>query len=177
MDSWVTPLAVAALLIWILIRRARRLFGRQKYSVMRLGLRLGLIGVLATLLFVVLSVARGVAPIAGLAVGAAVGLLGFALTRFEMIDNELHYTPNLYVGVGVYSLIVGRLLYKVVRVSTMTNLASSGPDSQLAGFRASPLTVGVLFVLLAFYLFYYAAVLVRGSRQREGKRQLAGNHS
>jgi hypothetical protein len=154
MDGWIAPLVGACLVLWILVRRARRLFGRQAYSVPRIVLRLLLIAGIGLMFLVVLTLAGGVAPAAGLTVGFAVGAIGVALTRFEWIDRQLHYTPNMYVGIGVFSLLIGRLIYRVIRIGTM--------GDEYAGLQSSPLTAGILFVLLGFYFFYYAAVLIRG---------------
>ena len=38
--------------------------------------------------------------------------------------------------------------------------------SALGDLRSSALTLGILFVLLGYYLSYYAAVLIRGRMQR-----------
>ena len=154
MDGWIAPLVGACLVLWILVRRARRLFGRQEFSVPRIVFRLVLIAGISSMLFVVLTLARGFAPAAGLAAGFVVGVIGIALTRFEWIDRQLHYTPNMYVGLGVFSLLIGRLIYRVIRIGM-------GGD-EFVGLRSSPLTAGILFVLLGFYFSYYAAVLIRG---------------
>ena len=172
MDSWIGPLAIVALLMFVLIRRGRRLFGRQRFSVALLGLRLGVVALLCLMLFLVLSLARGWVPLAGLGLGAAVGLLGVALTRFDSDDGELHYTPNAYVGIGVLSLFVGRLVYRLVQMVSLPDRIESGAGGDFAGLRSSPLTVGILFVVLGFYVFYNALVLIRGWKLKEGAQHV-----
>jgi len=85
----------------LLVRLAKRLFTRQRFSPPRLSLRLGVIGVACAALVGSVSVARGPAPVAaGLAVGAAAGLIGLAYTRFERVEGALYYKPNLYSGLA-----------------------------------------------------------------------------
>jgi hypothetical protein len=167
MDSWIGPLAVIFLVVFILIRRGRRLFGRQKFSVVSLGLLLGVVVFLCLMLFLVLSLARGWAPVVGLGIGTAVGLLGIALTRFESNDDELHYTPNSYIGIAVLSLLIGRMTYRLVWMRGQSDLDVSTISRDFAGLQSSPLTVGILFVVLGFYIAYNALVLIRGLKLKE----------
>ena len=171
-SGWLPTLAFSGLLMFVLYRRARQLLSRQRLSVPRLVLRLALIGAVCVLLLVV-SVARGLVPAVGLIVGAGVGLLGLTLTRFESIDGEIYYTPNTYLGLGVLTLFVGRLIYRMIRIITLGGAEAAGLEagndvqfSALGDLRNSALTLGVLFVLLGYYLSYYAAVLIRGRMQR-----------
>ena len=165
--DWIIPLAAAALVMFVLFRRVRRLFTRQRYSVTRIGLRLALIGGICVMLFLILSVAKGWVPAAGLGIGTVVGLFGMLLTRFDSTDDELHYTPNAYVGVAVLSLLLARLVYRFSQLENLSELTHPEAGNGFKGLSASPLTVGILFVILGFYLSYYAAVLVRGWALRE----------
>jgi hypothetical protein len=121
-----------------------------------------LIGSITTLLFVVLSVAKGPVPLVGLAVGATIGGVGVTLTRFESIEGELHFTPDRYLGFAVLSLFGARLLYRAWKV-----IVAPASLSTLETLRSSPTMAGVLFLLLGYYLAHTAAVLVRGRRMRE----------
>ena len=71
--SWLLTLGISALVMFVLFRRARRLFGRQEYSVPRLCFRIGLIGTVGAVLIAIVTVARGFAPWIGLAAGIAIG--------------------------------------------------------------------------------------------------------
>ena len=170
-SSWGMTFALAAMIMFVLYRRGRRLFARQKFSPPRLCFRLALIASITTLLFVVLSLAKGLVPLVGLAAGATIGGVGVALTRFESIEGELHFTPNRYLGLAVLSLFVGRMLYRLGQMAVVTQATAGGSDpvslSTLDSLRSSPTMSGVLFLLLGYYLAYSAAVLVRGWRMRE----------
>jgi len=153
----------------VLFRRARRLFGRQKYSVPRLCIRIGILGTVCVVLIAVVSAVRGYAPWIGLATGIAIGLVGFYLTRFESVEGEIYFKPNAYVGATVLSLFVGRLIYRLagVRAVAETVRSMDGDPASAQGLSGSPLTSGILFVVLGFFVCYYLAVLLRGQMLRE----------
>lgn len=164
-DTWIPTLAVSALVMFVLFRRARRLLTRQRFSLLRVGLRLGLIGTVCALLLLVFSLSRGLAPLVGLAAGVVLGLLGAALTRFEVAEDGVYYTPNAYVGFAVLSLLVGRLIYRVTRMRAVAQLTQPvGGDfaTTLDSIQGSPWTAIILFTLLGYYLCFYTAVLIRG---------------
>ena len=163
---WIVTLALAAAILFLLYRRGRRLFVRQRFSVARLIFRLALFGTITSLLLVVVGVLRGPAPLAGLAIGAALGVAGATLTRFESVDGVLGFTPNRYLGLAVLSLVLGRMLY---RLGTVFALAPDGagtpaPYSPAESLRSSPTMAGAVFLLLGYYLAYSVAVLLRGAR-------------
>ncbi len=172
-DSWLLTLGISALVMFVLFRRARRLFGRQKYSVPRLCFRIGIIGIVGAVLLTIVATVRGFAPWIGLAAGIAVGLLGIYLTRFEFVEGEIYFKPNPYVGAAVLSLFVGRLVYRLLGVSAVAETARSMDSDPVSiqGLPSSPLTSGILFVVLGFLVCYYLAVLLRGQMLRKNFAQ------
>ena len=46
----------------------------------------------------ILLLARGVAPAIGLGLGVSLGLLALTLTKFEVTEQGVFFTPNAYVG-------------------------------------------------------------------------------
>jgi hypothetical protein len=163
-SSWLVSLGISVLVMFILYRRARRLFGRQKYSVPRLCIRIAIFGLLSVMLLTVTAITRGFSPWIGLAMGIGVGLVGFTLTRFESVEGELTFKPNAYVGIAVLSLLVGRMIYRLLGVGAVAkNLdAISRDPTAFQGVQGSPLTSGILLFVLGFYVCYYLAVLLRG---------------
>ncbi len=168
-ESWLFTLAISALVMFVLFRRARRLFGRQRYSVPRLCFRIGLFGVLGTLLLVTAPIVRGLAPWIGLAAGIAIGLVGIYLTRFESVEGEIYFKPNPYVGAAVLSLFVGRTIYRLTRVGAIAETVRSmdGDPASIQGLPGSGRSSGILFVVIGFYVCYYLAVLIRGRMLRD----------
>jgi hypothetical protein len=169
LDGWQITFGISALVLLVLYRRARRLFGRQRYSVPRLSVRIGLVGLLGGLLIIGASVVRGLGPWVGLSVGVSIGLVGIALTRFEFIDGELFFKPNALVGAGVLSLLIGRMVYRLTVIGSIAkSFSSNGSDpSAIPGLPGSSLTTFIVFIVLGFYVSYYLGVLIRGQIARQ----------
>jgi xanthine/uracil permease len=161
----IVPLAVVTLIGWRIITRIRRNIGRQPLNPNRMTLRIALYALLTVALAVISLVLVSrfdvfLGLLGGLLPGAALGLYGLHLTRFENTPEGRFYTPNPYMGAGLSLLLVGRLGYRL--------FALTGPDAQSRTqpqLMQSPLTM-VLFGLLAgYYIAYFAGVLVRSSKK------------
>lgn len=150
------PFLVAAFVVFMVYRRLRRSFGRQVLSPKRMGIRIALLAVAgcaaSTLAF--RSTAFLGAMIAGIAAGAALGVWGANRTRFEYFRGALNYVPHTYTGIAVSLLFLGRLAYRLVE------LYGHGQSAPPAGFPIkSPFTLGLLFVLVGYYVCYLSLVL------------------
>jgi hypothetical protein len=172
------PFLLSAFVVFILYRRLRRNFGRQVLQPTRMKIRIVLFAVIGCALLPTAfrSAAFLGAEIAGLAVGAALALWGAERTRFLMYDGRLHYVPHTYTGVAVSLLFFSRLVYRFIQIyggaHAVTAAGSPGGGGAMdpgygfsgASMVKSPLTVGILFVLIGYYVGYYGLVL-RKSRQ------------
>ena len=67
------------------------------------------------------------------------------------------------------SLFVGRLIYRLARIGAVAETVQSidGDPASIQGLPGSPLTSGILFVVLGFLVSYYLAVLLRGQMLRQ----------
>ena len=100
--------------------------------------------------------------VAGLAAGGVLGLLGIALTHWEVSGGLLHYTPNRWLVLGITVVVATRVLYGLWRtwdtlrtsLETMTLVAASG--------LATSMSAGA--VALGYYVVYWAGVR-RGIRR------------
>jgi hypothetical protein len=159
-----TPILIGALVVWGVVRRVRRTFGRQPVHPARIWLRIGVL-TLAGGLVVATSAARGVETLEALSVGLACGValayVGLRHTRFEVTPEGRFYTPHTYIGLVVTLLFVGRLLYRFVYLSNGANALQGGDPSLAAAYQRSPLTLGIFAVLIGYYLVFYAGVLLR----------------
>jgi hypothetical protein len=154
------PLLVAALVVFMVYRRLRRTFGRQLLSPKRMAIRMVLLAVVgSSVAYVVLraglnSTAFLGAMTAGIVAGAALGVWGANRTRFEYFRGALNYVPHTYTGIAVSLLFLGRLAYRLVELYGHGR-STPPPGSPIR----SPFTVGVLFVLVGYYVCYYGLVL------------------
>ena len=68
--------------------------------------------------------------------------------------------PHTHTGIAVSLLVLARIVYRFVG-DLCGRRSCRGPPTRLAPVVQSPLTVGLLFVLIAYYIYYYGAVLWR----------------
>lgn len=168
--GWVWLVALAAVLVLALVWRGRRLVGHQRFSAKRIGIRTGIIAVLAALVLVQLARLPDAAfeyagAAAGLAIGAAIAAVALRLTRMGSDDAGLWYVPNLYLGIGLIALLVARFAYEYLylfpQMRREAAAAAQGATPELAG---QPIFHGILFLVLGYYLVYYAGILLRARR-------------
>jgi hypothetical protein len=168
--SQIGPFLVAALAVFVIYRRFRRNFGQQRLLPVRMQVRIVLLLIIGCLLLpaALRSIALLSALLAGVAAGLALALWGAARTRFLMIDKQLYYVPHTYTGVAVSLLFLGRLIYRVLQAYGATHAAgAAGSGTQAfapAGMVGSPLTIGLFFVLMGYYVCYYSVVLWKSKR-------------
>lgn len=150
-------LAFAALVVWRVYARIRRVVGRQRLSKAR-----PWITVVVFLLILVLLLATSlahpaaaVAAIVGAVVGAGLGVLGTRLTKFEATPAGLFYTPNAHLGVALSLLLVLRLAWRFVVLQT----AARNVDPQAMQIGSNPLTMAIFGTLAAYYVTYAIGLL------------------
>jgi hypothetical protein len=167
-NGTITILIVGALILFALFRRAKGLITRQKIRPNTMTLRLGIFAVLgvAILLPTLTDAPSLLGDLIGLALGAGLAWVGLRLTTFDRQPDGLYYTPNKYIGIGVFVLFALRLVYKlVVGLSAAETLAGTTPRgaglSALSQLNSDPLTTTVYFLLIGYYVFYYTMLILR----------------
>ncbi|HEV2111028.1 MAG TPA: hypothetical protein VGT99_06725 [Gammaproteobacteria bacterium] len=158
-----------AIVLFFIYRRFRRNFGRQKLRPGRLKFRMGLLGVVGFLLLLpaLFSPLRALATVVGLGAGIALAIWAAKHTRFEKQDDTLYYIPHTYAGMVVSALFLGRIIYRFLvlspslfAVATMDGGgASPGDFGGFSSISHSPLTRGIFFILVGYYVYYYWYVL------------------
>jgi hypothetical protein len=169
--SQIGPFLIAALVVFIIYRRFRRSFGQQPLRRVRMQARMIILLTIGCLLLPVAlrSTAFLFALLAGVAAGVALGLWGAARTRFLKIDQQLYYVPHTYTGIAVSLLFLGRFVYRFIQVYAGTRAVNApGLDPANPAFAPavlrSPLTLGLFFVVVAYYVCYYGVVLWKAKR-------------
>ena len=157
-SSVFVTVAIVALVAWRLYSRIRRMVGRQRLSRVRPGFTVVLLPlVVGGLVFASRSnTVSMVALLAGVAGGAALGVFGLRLTKFESGPQGWFYTPNAHLGIALSVLLIARIGYRIARASMVS---STGPPPP-ATFVQSPLTL-IIFGTLAGYYVTYAVGLLR----------------
>jgi hypothetical protein len=170
--SQIGPFLLAALVVFAIYRRLRRSFGRQELRPARMTVRIVLLAVVACALLPMAARSAQFlwAELAGAVLGVGLGSWGAARTRFQMYNERLHYVPHTYTGIAVSLLFLGRLVYRLVQAYTVVHapqVANATDPSQAfapASMVRSPLTVGILFVLVGYYVYYYSWMLWKSKR-------------
>ena len=102
--------------------------------------------------------------LAGMAVGAVLGLLGLVLTRWESHPEGLFYTPSRWLALLVVLAIAARLVY-----GWWHTMHRSAPDDQhwLWSASGTQLSVAVAAGLIGYYLVYAIGVRIRIARHEK----------
>ncbi|HEY2465670.1 MAG TPA: hypothetical protein VGI32_16545 [Steroidobacteraceae bacterium] len=170
--SQIGPFLIALLVLFAIYRRFRRSFGQQPLRPVRMQVRIVLLLVVGCLLLpsVFRSAAFMAAVLAGIVAGVALALWGAARTRFLRVSGQLYYVPHTYTGIAVSFLFLGRLIYRLIQVSGnlhATHAVAADSANQAfapAAMLRSPLTLGLYFVLMGYYVCYYSIVLWKSKR-------------
>jgi hypothetical protein len=163
-SSLLFSFGIAALIGWRLYSRVRRLVGRQPLSPVRSWITLIVFSLLIAMLLLA-SIAHptnALAILGGTALGAALGIYGIRLTKFEAMPSGLFYTPNAWLGMALSVLFLGRIAYRFSQLY----LADGGASAASAAFMRSPLTI-FIFGTLAGYYIAFAIGLIRRSRHAD----------
>jgi hypothetical protein len=157
--------ATAALILFVLYRRFRRLFGRQLLQPARLKVRVAVLS-LVTLLLVARSMHStnlAAAGLTGFAAGAVLAYLGLRLTRFDVMPGGIFYTPNAYIGGALSVLLLSRLVYRFQVLYPSMQAAHAESGDPFAAFQRSPLTLALFGIVIGYYLAYCIGLLARGA--------------
>jgi len=155
---------VGALVAWRMYSRIRRVIGRQQLSNNRPRITV----VLFMLLFGLLLFStfahpiNAVALVGGAGLGAALGVLGIRLTKFEQTAEGLFYTPSAHLGIALSVLFIGRIVWRFFELYSLDGQAP--PPAGMNDITYSPLTL-VIFATLAGYYVTYAIGLLRWRRR------------
>ena len=107
------------------------------------------------------------AEMTGLAVGISLALWGASRTRYVREGERLFYIPHTYTGVAVSALVLARIVYRLAALYPTGGVPMpgdpGGPGAQDAMVK-TPLTLGLFFVLIGYYVCYYSRVISKSKR-------------
>jgi hypothetical protein len=167
--------AIAALFVFVLYRRFRRLFGRQALQPARLKARVVVLGIVAGLFALrgLHSPNVAAAVLGGGALGAALAYFGIRLTRFEVTPAGVFYTPSGYIGIVLSALLLSRLAYRFVVLYPTFVASKAETGNPFAMYQSSPLTVALLGIVIGYYIAYCVGLLLRGAALRGQRPAIA----
>jgi len=167
--------AIAALFVFAVYRRFRRLFARQALQPSRLKVRVVVLAIVAGLFaFSGLNSPNfGAALLGGVAFGAVLAWFGLRLTRFEVTPGGIFYTPSGYIGIVLAALLLSRLAYRFVVLYPTLEASKAETGNPFAMYQSSPLTVALLGVVIGYYMAYCIGLVIRGAELRESAPRVA----
>ena len=140
--------------------------------------RIALLSVLGVVFLATTGLRSGVfaaAAFAGLVAGVLLALWGASRTRFETIGSERYYVPHTYTGIAVSLLFIGRVAYRLLQAYEMTHGGGTatpmGPGAGPTGYVSSPLTLGLFFVVVGYYVYYLSFILWKFKHLKPGEAQ------
>jgi len=171
-QTWIFAL-VAVLFAFGIYRRFRRNFGAQALRPVVMSIRIGLLAVIGVALLPIWERSLGfaVAGAGGIIAGVVLAVFAAARTRYESRPNGLYYIPHTYTGLLVFILFVGRLIYRVVELYTSGDLDGAQRPSSMV---QTPLTLGLLYLLVAYYVCYLSRVLWKARHLNAGDQFTQG---
>jgi hypothetical protein len=152
------PAVVVGVVALRMYGRMRRNIGRQTLRPQRLVVRTAIYAVvtLALAVFSLMNQRLLLGLGAGLAIGVPLAFLGLSLTKFESTPEGRFYTPNPYIGGALTILLAGRLVYRLIVLSNISQNAAQAPT-----LMHSALTLCVFGLLAGYYITYSIGVLAR----------------
>jgi len=162
------PLAMIPVIVFIVWRRVRTQFGPQPIRRNRMMVRIVIFAVIGSLIGSIaihnMRLLEGLGG--GVIAGAALGLLGLRLSRFELdpVKGDC-YVPNPYIGALITALLLARLAWRFAMLSPqLQDPTGSTPPIHGPDIGQSPLTLAMFGLLVGYYICYYAGLLIHHQR-------------
>lgn len=177
-------LLLGILAIWVLVRlffRTRRLIGRQGLNRKRLALRCVILGAILVLIAVTRAYGE-ISDLYGAAVGFTLGVLlalwALHQTTFDVDNGKIFYRPNLYIGLLVLLVFLSEFgwhmyeNYGLIRQLEQGGKAASQNHFLIPAKEIphSPILSAALFLVVSYFLVYYAGLLWRTRNNRHNNQ-------
>ena len=162
MTDILIPIAISAAIFLLAYRRVRRQIGCQRLSLPRILIRLALSSLIGVF-FIMLPTTSMIVRIAGVALGAALGLGSVLALKTERVDGERFYTPNPVFGLLVVALIIGRFAYRLVALGGISGMVRVG-SAQGVESMGDPIGRLLLLAAVIYYVVFNLGILIRSER-------------
>lgn len=164
MQHYTTIIIIAVLVLFGLYRRVRRTVGFQYLVRRRLTTRVVIFSILALAILAAgaANPMSYVSDAVGLVIGGIIAYISARTTKFEMRNGRWGYFQHLWIGIGLIVLFIGRLAFHFIEISQEVGKIqqqASGQNQMSAQSLSDPWTSGILMLLVAYYIGYFAFLL------------------
>jgi hypothetical protein len=168
-SQYVIPFLLIAL---ILYRRVKRSIGFQAYHPRRLVIRSTIL-LLVGLLLLGVSAIHPISYIyeaAGCLLGGVLLAMAIRWSRFEKREGTIFYRTHIWIETLVLFLFLSRFLYRMFYIFQVSGRQSSLNSSQMnMQYTKDPVTMGVYFLLVVYYVGYAFYVMKKSKGMEEEK--------
>jgi hypothetical protein len=150
------------LIAFILYRRVKRSIGFQPYHPRRLVIR-SVILLLVGLLLLGVSAIHPISYIyeaAGCLLGGVLLAMAIKWSRFEKREGTIFYRTHIWIETLVLFLFLSRFLYRMFYIFQSSERHAALNSSQMnMQYTKDPITMGVYFLLVVYYVGYVFYVI------------------
>lgn len=161
MQDWTHYAIPIVIICFFIYRRTKRTIGFQKLAKGRLKFRLTVFSILGIAIFLLgfIHPIHFIGYLIGLAAGVGLGLTAIRHTRFEHRADGWYYRTHLWIEIAVLVLFLSRIIYRVVFIALSPNPTSSLNPADLTQFTKDPVTAGVFFIIVSYYILFFGYLL------------------
>lgn len=160
---WALTAGFTVLIAFMLYRRFKRTIGFQKLTRSRLIFRSVVFGILGCV-FLYMGMVHPinyVADAVGLVGGLVLSYYAVKHLRFEKRQDGWYFRTHIGIEIAVLVILMSRIGYRLIGIYLQAPAAQAAAASSMQDFAKDPLTVGIFFVLIAYYLRYFTHLLGR----------------
>jgi hypothetical protein len=172
-SQYVIPVLLIA---FILYRRVKRSIGFQAYHQKRLVIRSTILLLIGLLLLGVSAIhpVSYIYEIAGSLLGSALLIMAIKWSRFETRQGTIYYRTHIWIETFVLFVFLSRFLYRMFYLFQVSGKQAELNSSQMnMQYTKDPLTMGVYFLLVVYYVGYAFYVIRKARGMAEENRQIS----
>ncbi|MDR7866546.1 MAG: DUF1453 family protein [Sporomusaceae bacterium] len=167
---------IVVLVLFKIYLRARRELRFQKFvkwrALLRIALMIGLgVGLLVT---GYANPVRYLFDGIGILLGYIIAWYSIRTSAFEWRDNDWFYRQNQVIGKCIFVILVGRFIHKGYEdIAALFGAAANGQLARQvpsAEYVRDPSVTAIMFVLIAYYIFFYTFLMRREQQTKLAER-------
>jgi hypothetical protein len=181
MQHTVAIIIIVVLVLFKIYRHARKEIGFQKFAKRHALTRIAPMVITGVVLLVtgVSNPMRYIFDVIGILLGSIIAFYSIRTSAFEWRNNDWFYRQNRWIGKCIFVLLAGRIAHKgyddvIALIGSVANEQGTRHIA-LANYTRDPAVTGIMFILIAYYIVYYALLIRKSSVRSLMNQELRGN--